>query len=113
MPALTLTDALQHVRTLSEIGGIAVVVWRVIVFLHQTKESLVNTFTAIPVFMDGTTNSLKLINDNVNTAVTNHLTHMEDGIGKLAASTERLASTMEKHVIEMASTQAVILDRLP
>lgn len=121
MPLNTLTTMplggiFSLLKDASEILGIAALVYKGVICLHQATQ----TFIALPKFMDSTTTGIELIRNHAETAVTNHLTHMEQGISSLAQTTERFADSVEgmqrdfqKHVIEISKTQAVILDRVP
>jgi uncharacterized phage infection (PIP) family protein YhgE len=116
MPVATVKDLIAIGKEVTEYVGISALVWRTFVFLHRATE----TVTKIPQFMVSTTSGLQSIQAHVETGVTNHLTHMEAGIEKLATSSERLADNMETmqgtfntHVLDISNKQAVILDRLP
>lgn len=109
------SNTLTPIKDLSFIIGTFVAVWKFIAFLQK----IAKTATQIPLFMENTTLGIGQIRDLTEKGVTNHLTHMEDGITRLADATERNAETQEKfrvdlgkYIVDMSKAQAVILDRL-
>jgi hypothetical protein len=112
---LALAPLLDQIRAVSILVGVGAFVWKSILFLHHATD----TAKKIPLFMEQTTARLISIQGNVETAVTNHLSHIESATEKTSTSMGQLATFMAKmsddfaeHVKKDDRVQADILTTL-
>lgn len=103
-------------KTVAIWTGSAGLVWKAFSFLKAATD----TAKQIPAFMTQMSEGMTDLQGHARTAVTNHLEHIESGIGTLGDVTGRLADNMgnfhekfENLIDDSKDFQKTVLERLP